>query len=568
MFQHQAMLKRGTRSAPGVAIHSFRILLGWAIGGSALLLPESAESHPIVVDAIPGEWVCSPPANLDAGHLGRVGAVGEYSWRDRPGDERIDFASPDPSVDLISFQVTADPTGLSFIALMDDITVTAGDGAPMLQIAVDRTPAAGATFLAAQSETQVSPNAAWERLIVTRFGSGNTAPSVLNESFAPVGTTPLEAIHSSFDTIELWVPWADLGGAPTAPLRFTVAVFRSNAVDEASDIGGPGVSDVLDAVTNYGNPGALLNTFDEVSDSILDYHFEVWFHLDSDFDPFSPVLVSEVFYDTPGIDSHEEWIELYNAAGTNLSLTNWRLGDEESLDGTEGMFRFPDGSSLSAGDVAVMASRSSGFQALNGGILPDFEVINTVIFVPDMLPEPLWASGTFEMNNFGEEILLLDPYFTAVDVVTYENGNYPGVNRNHGVGTGLSIERELPIDTNDCVEDFRDQPVPTPGAPWLPAVSAPIWSGDVPLFSLSPNPMRSQTTIRFELKAPLRATVAVFDVQGRLVRTLAEKQLGAGIHTLEWDGSSSTGATVSSGVYLVRLVSPEGAWTHRVTLIH
>lgn len=556
------------KSSPVISISSFKILLGWGIGGAALFFPASVRSHPIVVDGLPGEWLTSPPANLNAGHLGRVGSVGEYSWRDRPGDERTDFANPDPSVDLISFQATADPLGLSFFALFDDLAVTSGDGAPMLQIAVDRTPASGTTSFAAQSETEVSPDAAWERLIVTRFGSGNNAPSVLNETFAPVGTTPLEAINSSFDSIELWIPWADLGGAPTAPLRFTVAVFRANAADETWDVGGSDVSDALDAVTNYGNPGALLNTFDEVSDSILNYHFEVWFHLDPDFDPFSPILVSEVYYDTPGIDTHEEWIELYNAAGTNLSLTNWRIGDEESVDGTEGMFRFPDASALNAGDVSVVALQSSGFQALNGGILPDFEVINTVIFVPDMLAEPLWASGTMELSNFGDEVLVLDPYFTAVDVATYESGSYPGVNRHHGVTTGESMERKLPLDTNDCVVDFSEQPAPTPGQPWLPAVDAPISSVSPPPFTLSPNPMTSLTTIRFELKKPVQASVAVFDIQGRLVQTLADEPLAAGIHTLHWDGSSSGGTRASSGVYVIRLISSEGAWARRVTLVH
>jgi hypothetical protein len=293
----------------------------------------------------------------------------------------------------------------------------------------------------------------------------------------------------------------------------------------------------------------------------------VWFHLDPDFDPFAPVLLSEIFYDTPGIDSHEEWVELYNVAGASVSLENWRIGDEETIDGNEGMYRFPAGSSMSANDVSVMAMRSSGFQALNGGLLPDFEVIDTVIFVPNMIAEPLWASGTMEMNNFGEEILLLDPYFTAVDVVTYENGSYPGVNRAHGVATGESMERELPIDTNDCVVDFRTQPVPTPGQPWLPVVAAPVIAGNAPVLTLSPNPMRSQTTIRFELKTPVQASVAVFDVQGRRVQTLAEEELAAGIHALHWDGTSSGGGRVSSGVYVVRLTSPEGAWSQRVTLV-
>jgi hypothetical protein len=544
-----------------------RAFFVWTLA-AAMFIPTLAHSHPVVIDGLPGEWVTSPPANLDAGHLGRLGAVGEYCWSDRPGDERTDFAAPDPSVDLISFQVTADPTGMSFIGIFDDISITAGEGAPMLQIAVDRTPESGTTSFAGLAETEVAPSAAWERLIVTRFGSGNAGPSVFDESFVDVRTVGLEAIHSSFDTIELWVPWEDLGGLPTAPIRFTVAVFRGSSADEALDVGGENVSDALEAVTNYGNPGSVLNTLDEVSDSIVDYHFEVWFHLNSDFDPFPPILISEFFYDTPGIDTHEEWIELYNVTGVNLSLTDWRIGDEESIDGTEGMYRFPIGSTLPLGDVAVMALRSNGFQALNNGVLPDYEVINTVIFVPEMVAEPLWASGTMELNNFGDEILILDPYFTAMDVATYENGNYPGVNRSHGLDTGQSLQRLLPTDTNDCVVDFREQSVPGPGEPWIPAVAAPLSSGYATLPTLSPNPMTTQTTIRFELKNPARATLAVFDIQGRRVQTLADQLLQAGAHEVHWDGSSSAGNHVSSGVYVVRLSSTEGVWAKRLTLIH
>jgi hypothetical protein len=233
------------------------------------------------------------------------------------------------------------------------------------------------------------------------------------------------------------------------------------------------------------------------------------------------------------------------------------------------MFRFPTGAMVSSHDVSVVALQSSGFQALNGGILPDFEVTNSVLFVPDMLAETQWATGPIEMSNFGDEVLLLDPYFTAVDVATYENGTYPGVNRHHGVLTGESMERELPLDTNDCVVDFREQATPTPGVPWLTApVGAPIPSGGALRFTLSPNPMTAQTTVRFELKEAGRASVAVYDIQGRLVQTLEDRELPAGTHARQWDGSSAGGAPASSGVYLIRFISPEGSSTRRVTLIH
>jgi hypothetical protein len=55
------------------------------------------------------------------------------------------------------------------------------------------------------------------------------------------------------------------------------------------------------------------------------------------------VLITEVLYDSSGVEPDQEWIELYNPGDLPISLTKVWLGDEETIAGTEGMFRFPDG---------------------------------------------------------------------------------------------------------------------------------------------------------------------------------------------------------------------------------
>ncbi|HET6361564.1 MAG TPA: S8 family serine peptidase [Gemmatimonadota bacterium] len=76
-----------------------------------------------------------------------------------------------------------------------------------------------------------------------------------------------------------------------------------------------------------------------------------------------------------------------------------------------------------------------------------------------------------------------------------------------------------------------------------------------------PNPFRlgEQTTIRFAVPEPAsgppRASLAVFDVLGRRVRTLVDGDVIAGEQAVTWDGASDAGATVPSGVYLARLES-------------
>ena len=45
------------------------------------------------------------------------------------------------------------------------------------------------------------------------------------------------------------------------------------------------------------------------------------------------------------------------------------------------------------------------------------------------------------------------------------------------------------------------------------------------------------------------ASVKVYNVQGQLLRTLVEGTFDAGIHQVEWDGKTETGAIASPGIY-------------------
>ncbi len=68
-----------------------------------------------------------------------------------------------------------------------------------------------------------------------------------------------------------------------------------------------------------------------------------------------------------------------------------------------------------------------------------------------------------------------------------------------------------------------------------------------------PNPFNPSTTITFNLPAPGRATLAIYNAAGRLVRTLASGVLAGGSHRFEWDATDYNGARVASGIYLGRL---------------
>jgi len=75
-------------------------------------------------------------------------------------------------------------------------------------------------------------------------------------------------------------------------------------------------------------------------------------------------------------------------------------------------------------------------------------------------------------------------------------------------------------------------------------------------FSLSPNypnPFNSSTTIHFELYQSSEIKMAVYDIQGRLIRLLSQGLEKPGNHFLRWDGRNDNQQPVSSGIYLLVL---------------
>ena len=70
-----------------------------------------------------------------------------------------------------------------------------------------------------------------------------------------------------------------------------------------------------------------------------------------------------------------------------------------------------------------------------------------------------------------------------------------------------------------------------------------------------PNPVVSGTTISFQLERAQAATLGVYDLAGKLVRSLVSASLGAGEHSAYWDGRDGAGRRVAAGIYYYSLRS-------------
>ncbi|MBK8167010.1 MAG: T9SS type A sorting domain-containing protein [bacterium] len=83
----------------------------------------------------------------------------------------------------------------------------------------------------------------------------------------------------------------------------------------------------------------------------------------------------------------------------------------------------------------------------------------------------------------------------------------------------------------------------------------------------APNPFNPRTKISFVLPAAGEARLCVYDVNGRLVRTLANGWLEAGERTVTWDGDDDRGGRVASGLYFCRLSVGDRTLVQKMTLL-
>jgi len=87
-----------------------------------------------------------------------------------------------------------------------------------------------------------------------------------------------------------------------------------------------------------------------------------------------------------------------------------------------------------------------------------------------------------------------------------------------------------------------------------------------PQILAAPNPCNPFTEIRFWLPTAQPASLALYDLGGRRVRTLLDGAASPDWNSVRWDGRTDRGLAAPSGVYVYRLVTPYEQLTGRVTL--
>ncbi|MCP4995512.1 MAG: T9SS type A sorting domain-containing protein, partial [Gammaproteobacteria bacterium] len=84
--------------------------------------------------------------------------------------------------------------------------------------------------------------------------------------------------------------------------------------------------------------------------------------------------------------------------------------------------------------------------------------------------------------------------------------------------------------------------------------------------SAHPNPFNPMTRLSFNVEVNEVVQLSIYDVSGKLVRTIVNGPLEAGLNTFTWDGQDHSGRMSAAGIYLARISGESGSDSVKIVL--
>jgi hypothetical protein len=149
----------------------------------------------------------------------------------------------------------------------------------------------------------------------------------------------------------------------------------------------------------------------------------------------------------------------------------------------------------------------------------------------------------------GDDFLVADPNSAYADTMRIENDG-SGASYAPAAGQLLRVTGALGYLNRFEIQPRDSADIVVLGT--IAGVESEAW-GRGPTLSVRPNPSLADFALDFSVPRPVPMKLVVYDVEGRLVKTLVNANVPAGSRTIRWDGTGATGARVASGIYFVRL---------------
>ena len=80
-----------------------------------------------------------------------------------------------------------------------------------------------------------------------------------------------------------------------------------------------------------------------------------------------------------------------------------------------------------------------------------------------------------------------------------------------------------------------------------------------------PNPFNPETEISFKINRAGYVSLKIYDLNGRLIKSLIDADINAGAHHVKWDSRDDHGKSVSSGTYLCTIKTNDAIKSIKLT---
>jgi hypothetical protein len=229
-----------------------------------------------------------------------------------------------------------------------------------------------------------------------------------------------------------------------------------------------------------------------------------------------------------------------SACDVDLRRGNWVMNNDEGLKFQGTLSAAVESTEVAYNDIGIIAQTNAN---------------------PDVGHESGGVSVGYNMihHNYPHHIENLSTGVTVMAEMNWWRGEEPSSNRFVGsVDYDPWLEGDAP--------EIHSLNGPGNVSPYVPL------EGEVPTqYSLSfnyPNPFNPVTTIVYEVPPPgARVEIMIYSVAGERVTSLVSEHKRSGVYKVIWDGTSTRGEAVATGVYFVRMTAGNFTETRKIMLL-
>jgi aminopeptidase YwaD len=286
----------------------------------------------------------------------------------------------------------------------------------------------------------------------------------------------------------------------------------------------------------------------------------------ADMGPYSTVVWHADDYSSPLASTSVEDLEIYLDCGGRLWFVGWKptanleASTSYPKDFSSGEFVY-DYLKISHVELSTVSDRFEGVV----GLL-DYPPVGVD---PDKVPQANWE-GTlryieaFDLTASAEAIYTIDmtndesPFEGAVCGIHYLGSDFQIVY--FGFPLYFMDQEQAREVAQKVMSDFGELPVDEepPGGPHVT---------ELRLLQNTPNPFSDRTSIRYHIPEKGEVELRIYDVAGRLVRSLHTGDQSEGAYAVSWDGTDNNGLHVGNAVYLCKLRHDDRTIIRKLVLI-